>query len=182
MARRGLREKIVHGLNPLPNVSEEELFDLVGIDLEPSTISPFVMKFELERGNPDWEKISLNPGESIPLRESEAFAFLSELQELGAVVVSDLHDEEELRNETLKGLRAAHKHYNNRSDNVLRSIRIARGITKDEMEDMKSAEPDWAYWRNSAIAKVLQDRIKSLRDPAKKRAASRKTEAAAAQE
>lgn len=90
---RGISEKIVYVYNPLPDMSETELFENHGLKdvLEPAyNVKPFDVTWQYGTGN-ERETVQIGPGDFLALRESEAKEFMNgtNFGDMGLCVVED---------------------------------------------------------------------------------------------
>lgn len=161
---RGISEKIVYVYNPLPDISETELFERNGLDdvLEPShNVKPFNMTWQYGTGN-EREVVQIDPGDFLALRESEAKEFLngSNYADMGMCVVenTNLNDPETKRTATAALKKAANFYYD-RGTRQLGNQRKRHNYTEQDMKDMRPQLH--AYFINQAkeaeIRKLLGD-------------------------
>jgi hypothetical protein len=159
--KRGITERLMHVINPLPDVGEAVLLERAGLDmLEPSKLSPFVYNWKYS-GGLETEIVQLNPGDHVALRESEVKEFMAEFKDLGAIAVPADCDEETREKAVLKGLQTAHRHYHNVGGRRIVELKKGRGYSKEDLEDHKYDH--WVYHLNAARADVIAEQIKALR-------------------
>jgi len=140
---RGVSEKTVYAYNPLPDVSEAEIVEHVGLDLiTPSTVPPFQFNWQYG-GGLEKELVTINPGEAVPLRTSEAKELMREARDMGIVLLDDPHDEAEVRKKSIEGLHRARQYWRARGELRKSWYRKERGLSRDELEDMKENLHVW---------------------------------------
>lgn len=161
MARiRGITEKTIYLINPLPEVGEAELLKEAGLDMiEPKEQQPFEMHLQYSYGL-EKEQMHLQPQQRLLLRESEGPELLASLQELGAVVVSAEASDDEVAKAHLRGLQTALKYWRDIGGR-LTSLRKDRGLSKEDMEEYRYDY--WPYFLAAAKAKYIENEIKKLR-------------------
>lgn len=172
MRLRGISEKIVYAYNPLPDVTEAQLFELDKLHelFEPSTISPFVHTWKYGSGLA-LEIIHLNPGDMVPLRESEAEEFLrtSNVSDLGLCVINGTDPNTPAnRKVVLAALMAAAKFYQSRGAAQLLKQKKVHNYTDADLHDMRATLH--GYYLNKAKEKAIRDHIAELRKQPRKAA------------
>ena len=172
MPRRGISEKVFHAFNPMPDVTEERLIKLANLPLiEPSRRAPFDVLWKYA-GGLDQERITLSPGETLVLRETEAQQFLTEFKELGMVVVEDVNDKDEVRRKRAEGLQKALTFYSDRGMKRVTEWRKTHGHSKEDLDDFKYSDL-WVYYLNQAKADVVAEELQEVKARKRKSAAAR---------
>ena len=172
MRRRGISEKVLYAYNPLPNVSEADLFELddLGEFFEPSSRSPFEFTWKYGSGL-ELETVHLVPGEMLPLRESEATEFMraTNAHELGLCILDSADPNTASNRKAVReALLAAAKYYQSRGATQLLKQKKVHNYTDADMRDMRATLH--AYYLNKAKEKAIRDHIAELRKAPRKAA------------
>lgn len=166
MALRGFNEAIVFAYSPLPAVSDAEILKMAGLDgvFEPAKVSPFNFSWKHAAGH-DAEVIELNPGDFIPMRESEARTFIQSGNnvELGLVIVKDKNDTKEIRDASIKGLRAAIKFYRQHGKAKQMTMKKRHSLSDQELSEQRADY--YPHFINEAKEKVCQAKLDELLKP-----------------
>lgn len=163
--KRGLSEKMVYLYNPLPDISEAELLKEAKLDLIEPSADPIFEFFWKWGGGLERERVHIKPGEYLPVRESEATEALREFEPTGLVAIEDPADHELVAERAKAGLRRAIKHYDERSRPVLQRYRRERGVSEDDLFEMR--HDLWPYYRNMAAVKFLKAELEDWLDKEK---------------
>lgn len=171
---RGVSEKIKYIFSPFPKISEEDLIKEAGLELiAPSKVPPFLVVWEYGGGF-EKELVPLDSGDCVPLRESEAVEFMREYRNQGFVVLDDPNDPEEVLEKQIIGLRRAREYWRARGSTRIAFYRKARGLTKEEVDDMKSELHPW-YLAEARVT-VITNELRRLMDIREKRNKAAKPE------
>lgn len=170
---RGITEETVRILNPLPkDVTDEVVLKRAGLDdtATPHNINPLRFEWHYGSGAAELEYLVLEPGDSQPLRESDAEQFLKAHKERGAVKVALDATPEQIETATKQGLQAAITFWGDRGSKRLHAIKRIHNYDAATMEEMK--HDFWTFHYAQAICDILKER---LRKPVAKKATTTKT-------
>lgn len=162
---RGISEKVLFAYNPLPKISEAKLLEEAGLDdlMQPSKRSPFEFIWKYGSGLQQ-ETVELQPGDFLPLRESEAREFerATNALELGMCVVpvADANNTETKRL-ALQALNRAVKFYFDGGQRQLIQQRKVHNFTEQDMSDQRARFHP--YYLNRAKENAIKDHIGALR-------------------
>lgn len=140
---RGISEKIVYIYNPLPDMTETELFEKHGLDdvLEPAyNVKPFDEMWQYGTGN-ERETVQINPGDFLALRESEAKEFLngSNFGDRGLCVVEEANpNAPETRRAATAALKKAADFYYRCGRKQIMVQKKKNNYTESDLKDMRN--------------------------------------------
>ena len=158
--RKNFSEKTVAVFNPLPAVTTQEVIKRAGLENElDAADEPFVFLWTYGYGE-ERENLNISPGEPVILRENEAKMYMDDKAEEGCVVITDMNDPEEVRLESLRGLRRARDFWQFRGTKQLVNIRKNLEIGKEELEDYKVEH--WRLYYNEALKDICKDEIEAI--------------------
>lgn len=166
---RGLREKRLYGLNPLPvGVTKRDLAKAADLNALPQGNSqdPFHITWKHGTGleaeeldfrptTPDFARINC-----WELRESEARDLLREKEELGMIVVEDPEDLREVITKSLAGLGKAFEHYDNAGQQSLNDLQMKQSW--DETKLKQNRAHTWPMLLNAQAAILIAKQIEVL--------------------
>ena len=160
--RRGISEKSVRVVNPLPNTTEAELFTKAKLTLfrEPTDLPPFEMVFQYSGGD-EREVVCLKPGQQHVMRASDANDMMREKGEMGLVLLELNDPAESVHSKTMAGLLRGYRFYQERGHVRVIAWRQTHGLTAEETEERR--HEIWQYHVNQAKADVIEEAMKALR-------------------
>jgi hypothetical protein len=177
----GMTEKTFCIYNPLPAVTEEELFEAAGMNegmVRIAERSPFMLEWRYSGGR-EREYIDLKPGESKQIRKVGAEMFVKANADQGAIMFAPGTPRDEVLRLSIAAVQKAIKFWHDRGAPRIAEYRKVHGLSKEELEDQKY--DIWPYYLNAARAKALEAHLKDLRkELAEVTAAKTKRNAAAA--
>ena len=155
MLRRGLTEKLYDAINPLPGLSEAELFERAGLHLvTPRQAPAFLLEWHYGGGH-EKEYVAIAPGDFVTLRESDAKLIEAELGEQGLLVVP--HGKAPADAECRAAITRAASYWHERGAPALAAYRRDRGISPEDLEEMRDML--WPYYAAKAKAEVLREAL-----------------------
>jgi len=166
--RRGISEKSVKVLNPLPRLADAAILEKAGLadTAEAFNHTPLDIDWQYSGGD-EREFVRLAPGASQILRASDAAVMMRECGERGLAMVQLTDNEETVEKACDDAIKRAILFYSDRGNKRLQNIRKRFGLTKEEMEENKHEH--WSFHYNQAISDLLRAELNKA--PAKKRAA-----------
>jgi hypothetical protein len=159
----GMTEKTFCIHNPLPDVSQEHLFELADLNdgaLVPATRSPFMLEWRYSGGR-EREFIDLKPGESKQIRRVGAEMFVKANAEQGAIMFEPDAPRAEVIRLSIAACQKAIKFWHDRGAPRISAYRKLHGLSKEELDEQKYDV--WPYFEAAAKVKVLEDHVKQLR-------------------
>lgn len=162
---RGISERVLFAYNPLPKINEAELLKAAGLDdlLQASKRAPFEFIWKYGSGL-QTETVELQPGDFLPLRESEAREFerATNALELGLCVVSVADpNNAETKKLATQALNRAVRFYYDAGYKQLLEQRKRHSYTEAEMVEQKSRY--FPYYINRAKELAIKDHIEKLK-------------------
>jgi len=140
--------------NPLPDISERELFKRAG--LENVDINEHGVPFRF-RTVLDGEFVGIDPGGKIVIRESEVALIKGRATEVGLGIVPSDASDDVVNTETKRALRTAFLFYSSRGKRRLQQLRKTHGLTAEEMDERR--DEYWAYHVNGAKADFISEAL-----------------------
>lgn len=162
---RGISEPIRFVYNPLPKIAEAELLKSAGLDelMQPSKRSPFEFVWKYGAGL-QTETVEIQPGDFLPLRESEAREFerATNALEMGLCVVpvADANNAE-TKKIALQALNRAVRFYYDGGYKQLLEQRKRHSYSETEMLEQKARYHP--YYLNRAKELAIKDHIEKLK-------------------
>lgn len=161
--KRGLSEKTYYAFNPLPDMTDREILDSIGMEdvRGAEKFSCFEMNWQWSTGL-ERERLRIKPGHKALLRETEAKQWMKEFREQGGVLLEVEAKPAEIRKATVDGLERAARFYRERGE--IRVIEFAKtqGLGTGELDRYKYSL--WVYYLNEAKANILFEEAKKLRN------------------
>lgn len=161
--KMGMTESTVCIHNPMPDVSEESLLELAGLNdgaIVPANRSPFIIEWRYSGGR-EREFIDLTPGETKQIRRLGAEMFVKANAEQGAVMFDPDAPRDEVLRLSIAGVQKAMKFWHERGAPRISAYRKLHGLSNEELDDQK--HDVWAYFVAAAKVKVLENHLKTLR-------------------
>lgn len=162
---RGISEKVVFAYNPLPKIREAELLESAGLSdlMQPSKRYPFEFVWKYGSGL-QMETVELQPGDFLPLRESEAKEFerATNAFELGLciVFVADANHAD-TKKLALQALSRAQRFYYDAGYKQLLEQRKRHSFTEAEMLEQRARYHP--YYLNRAKELAIKEHIDRLK-------------------
>jgi hypothetical protein len=161
----GMTEKTVCIYNPLPDITEEQLFEVAGLGdgrIRPATRSPFMMEWRYSGGR-EREFIDLKPGEAKQIRRIGAELFVKANAEQGAIMFDPGASRDEIVRLSIPAVQQALKFWGERGAKRISAYRKLHGLSKEELEEQKYDDGVWTYFAAQGRVKVLEQHLKDLR-------------------
>jgi hypothetical protein len=159
--KRGITEKSLYVLNPLPPITDAEVLEKAKLDdlSVPRNTTPLTRTWQYSGGF-EKEVIVLRPGERQAMRESDASACIAEIGEQGLVTHELDATPEQIEAAVVAGVKKAITFYTDRGAKRLKALRKIHSQTQAELEEDRHQH--WSFYYNQALAELLRAYLAQL--------------------